>query len=51
MWRAEDAWRTELEATSIADLVMDLMVSVPAEVLRAGAEWVQQVGINRRSRA
>lgn len=51
MWRAEDAWRTELRDTSIADLVMELVATVPAEILRAGAEWVQQVEITRRTRA
>jgi Rrf2 family protein len=51
MWRAEDAWRAELRNTSIADLVMELMATVPAEVLRAGAEWVQRVEITRRTRA
>jgi Rrf2 family protein len=50
MWRAEDAWRAELAATTIADLVMDLIVTVPAEVLQAGSEWVQQVEVNRRNR-
>ena len=50
MWRAEDAWRAELQDTSIADLVMELLATVPAEVLQAGAEWVQQVEITRRTR-
>ena len=48
MWRAEDAWRAELAATTIADLLGDLLVSVPAQVLQAGAEWVRAVEINRR---
>lgn len=50
MWRAEDAWRAELRATTVADLVMDLVASVPAPVLRAGAEWVQQVEVRRSQR-
>ena len=50
MWRAEDAWRSELAATTIADLVMELVATVPMELLQAGAAWVQQVEINRRSR-
>jgi Rrf2 family protein len=50
MWRAEDAWRAELAAATIADVVMDLIVTVPAEVLQAGSEWVQQVEVNRRNR-
>lgn len=51
MWRAEDAWRAELRNTSIADLVMELLATVPPSVLQAGAEWVQQVEITRRTRA
>lgn len=50
MWRAEDAWRAELAATTIADLVMELVTSVPAPLLRAGAEWVQQVEVRRGQR-
>jgi Rrf2 family protein len=50
MWRAEDAWRAELRATTIADLVMELVATVPHELLQAGAEWVQQVQITRRTR-
>ena len=51
MWRAEDAWRTELARTTVADLLTDLWATVPAEVLQAGAEWIQDVEIRRRSRA
>jgi Rrf2 family protein len=51
MWRAEDAWRAELAATSIGDIVMELLATVPADVLRAGAEWVQQVEIRRTNRS
>lgn len=50
MWRAEDAWRAELAGTTIADLVTELLVSVPAELLQAGAEWVQQVEVTRARR-
>jgi Rrf2 family protein len=50
MDRAEDAWRAELAATTVADLVADLLVSVPAELLQAGATWVQQVEVRRRRR-
>jgi Rrf2 family protein len=50
MDRAEDAWRAELSATTVADLVADLVVSVPSELLQAGAAWVQQVEVRRRSR-
>lgn len=50
MWRAEDSWRAELRATTIADLVMELLVTVPPELLQAGAEWVQQVEVARGRR-
>lgn len=51
MWRAEDAWRAELRATTIADLVAELLVSVPHELLVAGAEWIQLVEVQRGRRA
>jgi Rrf2 family protein len=51
MWRAEDAWRAELAATSIGDLVIELVATVPREQLVRGAEWVQQVEISRRTRS
>jgi len=50
MWRAEDAWRAELEATTIADLVDELLATVAPELLQAGAEWVQQVEVARGRR-
>jgi Rrf2 family protein len=50
MRRAEDAWRAELQATSVADLVAELLVTVPPQLLLAGAEWLQQVEINRTTR-
>jgi len=51
MRRAEDAWRAELAATTIASLVAELLATVsPAQLVR-GAEWIQAVEINRRSRA
>jgi Rrf2 family protein len=50
MWRAEDLWRAELRETTIADLVMELLVTVPPELLQAGAEWVQQVEVARGRR-
>jgi Rrf2 family protein len=50
MWRAEDAWRRELTATTVADLLAELMATVPTAQLLAGAEWIQQVQINRRTR-
>ncbi|MEQ1786089.1 MAG: Rrf2 family transcriptional regulator [Acidimicrobiales bacterium] len=51
MWRAEDAWRAELAATSIGDLVIELVGTVPAAQLRRGLEWIQDVEITRRQRA
>lgn len=50
MWRAEDAWRAELASISVADVVDELMVTVPSEQLLAGAEWIQAVQIKRRNR-
>lgn len=50
MWRAEDAWRAELAAVSVADIVIELFDTVPAAQLVKGAAWVQEVGIRRRSR-
>jgi Rrf2 family protein len=51
MWRAEEAWRAELARTTVADLLTDLVATVPPSVLQAGAEWVQEVQITRRSRS
>lgn len=51
MWRAEDAWRAELEATTIADLVIELVATVSPTQVMASAEWVQQVDINRRRKS
>jgi Rrf2 family protein len=50
MWRAEDAWRSELASTSIGDVLMELMATVAPEQLAKGAEWVQAVEITRRNR-
>lgn len=51
MWRAEDAWRAELAATSIADIALGLLTTVAPEQLAKGAAWIQDVEITRRSRA
>lgn len=51
MWRAEDAWRAELARTTIGDLVSGLIATVSPTQLARGAEWIQSVEINRRSRA
>ncbi len=50
MWRAEDAWRAELAATSIGDLLLELIATVPAQQLAKGAEWIRDVEIGRRRR-
>jgi Rrf2 family protein len=51
MWRAEDAWRAELRATTVADLLVELLATVPAPTLAAGAEWIQAVEVRRSNRA
>lgn len=51
MWRAEDAWRAELAATTIGDLVSELVATVPMAQLVRGSEWIQSVEITRRNRA
>lgn len=50
MGRAEAAWRAELAATTVADLLGHLIETAPPELLAKGAEWVQTVRINRRTR-
>lgn len=50
MWRAEDAWRAELAATSVGDLVTELVATVAPAQLVKGAEWMQLVDITRRNR-
>ena len=50
MWRAEDAWRAELAATTIGDLVVELITTVAPEQLTKGAEWMREVQITRRNR-
>ena len=50
MWRAEDAWRAELAAVSVGEIVTDLVATVPAEQLVRGAEWIQDVDVRRRSK-
>jgi Rrf2 family protein len=50
MWRAEDAWRAELAAVSVGEIVTELVATVPAEQLVRGAEWIQGVAVRRRSR-
>lgn len=50
MWRAEDAWRAELAATSIEDLVREVLETVPAPLLERAAAWITEVDITRRQR-
>ena len=50
MWRAEDAWRAELAAVTVGDIVTELFATVPPEQLVRGAEWIQQVDVRRRSK-
>ena len=50
MWRAEDAGRQELAGTSIGDLVVEIVRTVPGEVLARSATWTREVEISRRSR-
>lgn len=42
MWRAEDAWRRELRAVSVADVAASLATSVHPDQLVEGAVWIQQ---------
>lgn len=50
MWRAEEAWRAELRATTVADLLDELVRTVPPATLAAGAAWVQEVQVRRGGR-
>lgn len=50
MWRAEAAWRSELAATTIADLVADVVSTISPEQVARSAEWLQSVQIRRRQR-
>ena len=50
MWRAEDAWRAELAATTVGDMVVDFLTHASAARVQRGLEWVQDVHVQRRSR-
>jgi Rrf2 family protein len=39
--RADDAWRAELAATTIADLFLGVIEDVPRPALEKGARWLQ----------
>jgi Rrf2 family protein len=50
MWRAEDAWRAELTATTIDDMVVDFVTHASPARVTKGIEWIQDVHVRRRSR-
>jgi Rrf2 family protein len=43
MDRADAAWRVELQAVSIADLVREVVQRAPARALEKGIGWMQEV--------
>jgi len=43
MYRADEAWRTELRRTTVADLLQKLATSVPTEAVMKGAAFFQEV--------
>ena len=43
MWRAEDAWRAELKAVTIADINRELATSVDPTQIAKAIEWFQEV--------
>jgi Rrf2 family protein len=43
MWRAEQAWRHELETTTVADLLGQLAHTISPEAAAKGAAWMQEV--------
>ena len=43
MWRAEDAWRRELAAQTIGDLMAGLAVDADPRAAQKGAVWFQEV--------
>lgn len=43
MWRAEEAWRRELAATTVADLVRQVVDGAPREALEKGTAWLGRV--------
>ena len=42
MYRADEAWRRELAATTIGDLVMELAQHVPMDAAIKGTNWLQE---------
>lgn len=47
MYRAEDAWRAELERTTVAAIAEQVSKQVPAEALERGVRWIE-VSLARR---
>ncbi len=43
MWRAEDAWRAELAAVTIADINGELATNVDPEQMAKAVTWFQEV--------
>ncbi|MEO8265622.1 MAG: Rrf2 family transcriptional regulator [Ilumatobacteraceae bacterium] len=43
MWRAEDAWRAELKAVTIADINRELATSVDPKQIAKAIDWFQEV--------
>lgn len=50
MWRAEEAWRRELRAVTVADVAASLAESVHPDQLVESAVWLQQTLENRGTR-
>jgi hypothetical protein len=40
--RADEAWRAELAAATIADLFVGVLSEVPGPTLEEGARWLQE---------
>ncbi|HVM53189.1 MAG TPA: Rrf2 family transcriptional regulator [Acidimicrobiales bacterium] len=43
MWAAEDAWRESLRAHTVADLLEMAVREAPAQQLRVGGRWIEEV--------
>jgi Rrf2 family protein len=43
MWQAEDAWRRELQAQTVADMIAEMAANVDPRAARKGAAWLQEV--------
>jgi len=48
MWRAEAAWRSELAAATVGDMVVDFLTHASPARVQRGLEWVQEVNVQRR---